>query len=42
MSGTAPSDKFDRLRFIGEKTTRRASVEFFVKDVIGMAACRHD
>ena len=38
MTGTAPSDKFDRPRFIGKKTTRRPSVEFFVEDVIGMAA----
>ena len=41
MTGTAPSDKFDRPRFIGKKTTRRPSVELFVEDVIGMAArCR--
>jgi hypothetical protein len=38
MTGTAPSAKFDRPRFIGEKTTRWASVEFFVTDLIGIAA----
>jgi hypothetical protein len=38
MTDTAPSEEFDGLRFIGEITTRWVSIEFYVKNVIGMAA----
>jgi hypothetical protein len=38
MTDTAPSGEFDGLRFIGEITTRWVSVEFCVKNVMGMAA----